>query len=197
MPLIVVGGQASKIGKTSVVTAILRRFSEFPWTAVKTTPHRHRPSRCELVVAADEWRIWKQISASSDSDTGRFLAAGAKTALLLQAENPEMSIATAALQHELAGCSHVIVESSRIVEHIRPDLFLMLLSVDHKDEKPLSDIRIGKADILLLEGDPERLLFHLRSATQEKAIFRLSLPIQENERWMDAIAEKIGAHLRR
>jgi molybdopterin-guanine dinucleotide biosynthesis protein len=191
MPLIVVGGQASKIGKTSVVTAILRRFSEFAWIAVKTTPHQHRPSACELVASGDQWRIWKQISASSDSDTGRFLVAGAKTALLLEAEDTAMQTAAAALQAEFAGGSHVLIESSRIADYIHPDLFLMLLSADCKESKAVPEQRLERADILFIEGDRTKLPWNRETALRKKAVFGFSLPLREDESWFQIVAEKM------
>jgi hypothetical protein len=191
MPLIVVGGQASKIGKTSVVTAILRRFSEFAWIAVKTTPHQHRPSACELVAAAEEWRIWKQISVSSDSDTGRFLTAGAKTALLLEAEDAAMPSAVAALQAQLPECTHAIIESTRIAEYLNPDLFLMLLSADCKESKAVPEQRLERADILFIEGDRTKLPWNRETALRKKAVFGFSLPLREDESWFQIVAEKM------
>lgn len=190
--LIVVGGQASKIGKTSVIVAILSRFRQFQWTAVKTTQHLHRPASCEPVAFADDWRLWKQTSASSDSDTARFLAAGAKTALLLEASNAAIPAAAAALQREIAACSHVIIESSRIMEFIDPDLFLMLLSAVRKECKTALEARIRQAHIILLEGDRMKLPGNLQTAMKQKSTFELSIPIREDELWMNAIAANIG-----
>lgn len=193
MPLLVIGGQASKIGKTSVVVAILSRFRQFQWTAVKTTSHLHQPANCELVALADDWRIWKQISASSENDTARFLAAGAKTALLLEAEDEAMPMAAAALQREIATCTHVLIESSRIVDFIRPDLFLVLLSAFGGECKPSVEYRVAQADILLLQGDQTKLAVEMQAAIKHKPTFDFSIPIRENEFWMNALAAKIGA----
>ncbi len=193
MPLLVIGGQASKVGKTSVVVAILTRFREFQWTAVKTTSHLHQPAHCELVALADDWRIWKQISASSDNDTARFLAAGAKTALLLEAEDEAMPMAAAALQREIATCTHVVIESSRIVDFIQPDLFLMLLSAPGDQCKASVKERVQRADILLLQGARTNLPPDLQAAMKHKPTFDFLIPIREDESWINAVAAKIGA----
>jgi len=192
MPLLVIGGQASKIGKTSVVVAILSRFRRFQWTAVKTTSHLHQPAHCELVALADDWRLWKQISASSDNDTARFLAAGAKTALLLEAQDEAMPTAAAALQREIATCTHVVIESSRIVDFIQPDLFLMVLSASG-DCKPSVKERVNRADILLLQGARKDLPADLQAAIKHKPTFDFSIPIREDESWINAVAAQIGA----
>ncbi len=39
--IIVVGGNARKVGKTSLVCAIIRAFPEAEWRAVKVSPHEH------------------------------------------------------------------------------------------------------------------------------------------------------------
>jgi hypothetical protein len=193
MPLIVIGGQASKIGKTSVAVAIISRFRNFPWIAAKTTPHLHQRPDCDLLESGSDWRLWKQASASGANDTARFLAAGAKTALLLEAEDKAMPMAAAALQRRLDGCSHVIIESNRIVDFVHPDLFLLLLSASQNEFKlKLSlDARIRQADILLLQGERWRLPHDIQAAIDQKVTLEFSVPIRDDEPWLDAIAEQI------
>ncbi len=59
--IVVVGANARKVGKTTLICAIIRAFPEFGWQALKITPHAHR---------------------QPSGDTGRFLAAGACSASL-------------------------------------------------------------------------------------------------------------------
>jgi len=61
--VIAVGGNSRKAGKTSVICALMRALPQARWTAVKITPHAH--------------------PGSQGGDTARFLAAGAKRALVL------------------------------------------------------------------------------------------------------------------
>ena len=193
MPLIVVGGQASKIGKTSAVVAILSRFRNLPWAAVKIAPHLHQPEKCELTGSGSGWRLWKQTAPDNDSDTARFLSAGAKIALLLQANDPSQPMAAAALQRELEGHSHVVIESGHIVDFIRPDLFLMLVSASREDMKPWFERRVVQADMLLVEGEIERLPIELQQLIRDKPTFELRLPVRKHDPWMEAVAERIGA----
>jgi len=39
MKLVVVGGQARKVGKTSVIAGLIRGLNTFVWTAVKISYH--------------------------------------------------------------------------------------------------------------------------------------------------------------
>jgi molybdopterin-guanine dinucleotide biosynthesis protein len=39
MKLVVVGGQGRKVGKTSVITGLIRRLNTLAWTAVKICHH--------------------------------------------------------------------------------------------------------------------------------------------------------------
>jgi hypothetical protein len=102
-------------------------------------------------------------------------------------------MAAAALQRELATCTHVVIESSRIVDFIRPDLFLMLLSASGDQCKPHVKGRADRADILLLQGGRTDLPVDLQAAIKHKLTFDFSIPIRESEPWMNAIAAKIGS----
>jgi len=60
--IVVVGGSARKVGKTTVVCEIVAATKQAQWFAVKISPHAHEPS--------------------AFGDTERYLAAGAARALL-------------------------------------------------------------------------------------------------------------------
>jgi hypothetical protein len=63
MKLVVVGGQARKVGKTSVITGLIRGLSTFAWTAVKISHHeddigwQDTPSADELPGSATNWDV--------------------------------------------------------------------------------------------------------------------------------------------
>ena len=63
MPIIVVGGHARNVGKTSVVAGLISAFPQYSWTAIKISSHQHqefektRPySREELESIAEKMR---------------------------------------------------------------------------------------------------------------------------------------------
>ena len=82
MALIVIGGHSRNVGKTSVVAGLIAALPEYNWTAFKITQYGHgvcsmdgKPCHC----ATDDhsWAISEETDRSGDSDSSRFLAAGA------------------------------------------------------------------------------------------------------------------------
>lgn len=67
--IVVVGGQARKVGKTQAVCDIISATPHAGWVAVKISPHRHGP-------------------AGPTPDTERFLRAGAREAHLTDGAIP-------------------------------------------------------------------------------------------------------------
>lgn len=128
--LLVVGGQSRKVGKTSVVAAIVRATREFGWIAVKLAGHRHdqQPDR---------------------GDTSRYLEAGAERTLLLEA-------ATADLAPLVAAGANIICESTRLARGIRPDCSLMLVDPSREEWKESAREFAARADALVItaEGSP-------------------------------------------
>ncbi len=77
MAIIVVGGGGRGAGKTALVCGLMRALPEIPWTAVKITTHEH---------GHDETTpIWEETAPGGGTDTARYLAAGARRALLVTA----------------------------------------------------------------------------------------------------------------
>ena len=75
MAIIVVGGSSRGVGKTALVCGLIASLPEFRWTAVKITGHKHgKPEP-----------VWEETTAGQGSDTARYLAAGARWALLVSA----------------------------------------------------------------------------------------------------------------
>jgi hypothetical protein len=96
--IVVIGGQARNVGKTTAVCDIIQATPELDWVAIKVTPHSHGEA------------------PSADVDTERFLAAGAREAHLLH--DPA----------DLPSTGNLIIESNSVVEHLRPDLFVFVLN---------------------------------------------------------------------
>ena len=108
--IVVVGGQARKVGKTRAVCDIISATPEAAWVAVKITPHGHpEPSR--------------------DPDTDRYLRAGAAESRLLTGHPP------LALPHG----RNLIVESTSILDQLTPDLFFLIVDPANPDWKPSAE----------------------------------------------------------
>lgn len=138
MALVVVGGQARKVGKTSVVEGIIRATPELEWTAIKVTHH-----------AGDEQREPVMFEAASESgDTSRFLAAGAKCSLLARVQPGYLAGARPELER-LTRAGNVIVESVGVMEFLDPDLFLLVVDPANADFKESARRYASRASAVL------------------------------------------------
>lgn len=119
--LVVVGGHSRKVGKTAVVAGVIRALPEACWTAVKISPHDHlegsppAPYRLECQKEPDE------------TDTGRFLAAGAARSYLLSAREGDLRALVAPLRLILNASANAIVETTSALEFLWPDLYLAVI----------------------------------------------------------------------
>lgn len=139
--ILAIGSHSRKIGKTSIVCAILRGTPEIRWTAVKISSNRRG--------LAPGFQGHEETEPGESCDTGRYLAAGAAEAYWLRAADPEMDRA-AAFVRTLAGDGRdLIVESNRIVERIRPDLYALALDYGVDDFKDSARRLFERADAYL------------------------------------------------
>src|SRR5262250_1975439 len=95
--LVVVGGHSRNIGKTSVVAGLIRRLRDRKWTAVKITQYGHgvcseegKPCGCQGDADPDHPFALSEEYEPSDTDPGRFLAAGAERSFWLRAPSGEL-----------------------------------------------------------------------------------------------------------
>jgi len=132
MKLVVVGGQARKVGKTSVIAGLIRGLKVFAWTAVKISYHAADVD-AQDAQAADELPAHLDFLLSEESnpqgrgDTSLYLAAGARRALWLRARGDGLSRALPSLLRALGGDEHVIVESTSLPGLLKPAVFLMVI----------------------------------------------------------------------
>lgn len=115
--LIAVGSRSRNTGKTSVVCNLLGALPG-RWEAVKISSHVHE--------AAEPWVLEEELDRAGPHDTSRYLRAGASRAWLLRAERASLTEALPALRHVLAQAGNALIESNRIVDVIRADVFLFV-----------------------------------------------------------------------
>ena len=85
--LIVVGGHSRNIGKTSVVAGLIRKLRDRKWTAVKITQYGHgmcssKGEACGCEAEPEHPFALSEEYEPKQTDSGRFLAAGARAVLL-------------------------------------------------------------------------------------------------------------------
>jgi len=137
--LVVVGGHSRNIGKTSVMTAIIRTVPEALWTAVKITQHGHgvcaTGGRCDCATGDDHPFALSQESQPSQHDSGRYLAAGAARAFWLRTAQGKLGYAVDALRKLIAESPNTILESNSVLAFFHPDLYIPVIDFGVADIK--------------------------------------------------------------
>jgi len=156
--LVVVGGHSRNIGKTAVVSGLIRKLRTRRWTAVKVTQYGHgicssqgKACGCE----AQEGEAEHPFALSEEyepngTDSGRFLAAGAHRSFWLRTPMGQLACAGGTIEKILAQNANVIMESNSVLELVRPDVFLMLLDFGCEDFKPSSARYLDRADAFVV-----------------------------------------------
>lgn len=148
-----VGGHSRSVGKTSVVCGIIGGLREWGWTAIKITQYghgvcSHEGEACECADPRHPVAISEERGASPETDSGRFLAAGAARAWWLRTASGQLGEALPRLRRLLG--AHTIVESNSLLQFLKPDLYLMVVDGSVADFKPTSLRFLDRADALVV-----------------------------------------------
>jgi len=141
--MIVVGGHSRKIGKSSVVAALISALSDARCTARKITSHRHS------VAAGSPFFLAEETEATA-TDSGRYLAAGAERSFLLRASAKHLELALSSIKPILETATNVIIESNRVVDLLQPDLYLLVVDPTIEAWKASARRNLAAADAILL-----------------------------------------------
>lgn len=155
MALIVIGGHSRSVGKTSVMAGLISSLREFEWTAVKITQYGHgvcsaNGEACECATGDHSWAISEERDQSGDSDTSRFLVAGAVQVFWVRTEQGRLAEAMPALRERLRVARNVIIESNSVLRFLRPDLYLTVLDPGTGDFKNSAREFMDRADGVIL-----------------------------------------------
>jgi hypothetical protein len=144
MTTIVIGGHSRKVGKTSVTAGLIRAFSQYRWTALKISSHWHDvPPNEDICVILEEHVSGEQ------SDTARFLAAGAARSFWIRVRDDQAGTAMPKLLPILQSSPFVIIESNCILRHIQTDLYIMVLRYDVDDFKESARETLSRANAVV------------------------------------------------
>lgn len=154
MKLVVVGGQARKVGKTSVIAGLIQGLKMLAWTGVKVSYHRREadshdaPLTYELPAHLD-FLLSEERDAQGHGDTSLYLAAGARRALWLRARGDSLSQALPSLLKALEGEQYVVVESNSLLAFLKPAVFLMVIDESRPDVKASARQFLARADAVV------------------------------------------------
>jgi len=183
MALVVVGGHSRSVGKTSVVAGLISALPELEWTAVKITQYGHgicsaNGEACDCSTADHSWAISEELDRTGESDTSRFLVAGAAQALWVRTEQGRLAEAMPALRQRMEGARNVIVESNSVLKFLRPDLYLTVLDPGNADFKNSSREFLDRANAVILHETVASVAWQAVSLkpVAERPIFRITPP---------------------
>jgi hypothetical protein len=183
MALIVIGGHSRSVGKTSVMAGLISAMPEFDWTAVKITQYGHGicsadGAACDCATADHSWAISEERDRTGESDTSRFLVAGALHALWVRTEQGRLAEAMPALRRRLQGARNVIIESNSVLKFLRPDLYLTVLDPSTADFKNSAREFLDRADAVILHEASAGAAWQAVSLkpVADRPIFRITPP---------------------
>src|SRR5689334_16287703 len=183
MAIIVIGGHSRSVGKTSVVAGLIAALPEFHWTALKITQYGHgicsaNGEACDCATGDHSWAITEERDRSGESDTSRFLRAGAAQVFWVRTEQGRLAEAMPTLRIWLEGARNIILESNSVLKFLRPDLYLTVLNPDTADFKNSAREFLDRADAVVLhesQGRPAWQSVSLKPLAT-RPIFRITPP---------------------
>jgi hypothetical protein len=183
MAIVVIGGHSRSVGKTSVVAGLIAALPEYKWTALKITQYGHgicsqNGESCHCATDDHSWAISEEKDRSGESDTSRFLVAGAEHAWWVRTEQGRLAEAMPAIRRRLSESGNVILESNSILKFLRPDLYLTVLDPATADFKKSAQEFLDLADGVILHStadEPAWSGVSLKPAAG-KPVFRIQPP---------------------
>ena len=157
MPVLVIGGHSRSVGKTSVVAGLIAALRDLHWTALKITQYGHgvcsaSGEPCDCVTADHSLAVTEEKDRSGESDTSRFLVAGADHSWWVRTQQGHLAEAMPRIRKILAASQNVIIESNSIMRFVKPDLYLTVLDPATADFKTSAQEFLDRADAVLLHS---------------------------------------------
>lgn len=155
MAIVVIGGHSRSVGKTSVVAGLIAALPEYHWTALKITQFGHgicsadgKP--CDCATMDDHFKaLSDERDTSGESDTSRFLVAGAERSIWVRTQQGRLGEAMPDIKRRIGDAENVIMESNSIMGFINPDLYLSVLDAAQPDFKVSANEFLDCADAVI------------------------------------------------
>jgi hypothetical protein len=166
--VIVVGGHTRSIGKTQLVCDLIASFPEANWIAGKITQYGHgfcvkKGKHCDCAPDEHVCAISWENGSTPRSDSGRFLAAGAKKSFWLRTKQGYLAEGIPLLRTALQECEremepgqpNLILESNTFLDFVTPSLYLMVLDPAKADFKSSARQLLDRASAFVWRHAPE------------------------------------------
>jgi hypothetical protein len=199
MAIVVIGGHSRSVGKTSVVAGLISALPEYQWTALKITQYGHGVcsadgQACDCATDDHSWAMTEERNANGDSDTSRFLTAGAARVWWVRTQQGRLAEAMPTLRAKLAGVKNVIFESNSILKFLRPDLYLTVLDPTNADFKNSAREFLDRASAVILHDAENGSSWSDVSLkpVAEKPIFRITPPPYVTPQIVDFVRSQLA-----
>jgi hypothetical protein len=199
MSLVVIGGHSRSVGKTSVVAGLISALPEFAWTAVKITQYGHgicsaNGEACDCATGDHSWAITEEHDRTGESDTSRFLVAGASRVFWVRTEQGRLAEAMPTLRNRLAPARNTIMESNSVLKFLRPDLYLTILDPSTADFKTSAREFLDRADAVILHQSADNPSWQSVSLkpVADCPVFQIRPPAYVTPQIVEFVRAKIG-----
>ena len=159
--IVIVGGHTRSIGKTQLACDIISALPEANWIAGKITQYGHgvcaqNGQDCGCAPDEHSYAISWDKSATTGTDSSRFLAAGAQRSFWLRTKQGFLAEGLPLLREALAGLQPanasepptLILESNSLLQFVQPSLYFAVIDPSRDDFKDSARIVLDRADAL-------------------------------------------------
>jgi hypothetical protein len=200
MAIVIIGGHSRNVGKTSVVAGLISSLSEMRWTALKVTQYGHGVCSadgelCDCATDDHSWAVTEERNRSGESDSSRFLVAGAAKVYWVRTRQGMLAEAMPRVRQVVASAENVIFESNSLMKFVRPDLYLTILDFANADFKDSAREFLDRADAVLVQNGsnhPEWTGVSLKPVAR-KPVFPITPPAYLTDEIIEFVRTRIGA----
>lgn len=161
--LLIVGATGRNRGKTELACRIVARHAgRAPIAALKVTTVAHDEGGCTrggegcgaCAALGESWCVMRELDATSDKDTSRLLASGARASYWLRVREGDLAAgARGVLAHVPAGWVSVC-ESNSLARVVEPGLFLQVHAAGERAVKPSAQAVASLVDrVVVSDGE--------------------------------------------
>jgi hypothetical protein len=202
MATVIIGGHSRNLGKTSVVAGLIAAIPDLDWTAVKITQFGHgvcsaNGESCDCATDEHTQAISEEKSFAGDSDTSRFLVAGAKRSLWVRTKQGWLAEAMPDIRARLAGAGNVIIESNSVMKFLRPDLYISVLDFNTADFKDSAREFLDRADAVIVHSGGAQPAWDVSlKLLRDKKTFSITPPQYVTPELVKFVRERVVRSLR-
>jgi hypothetical protein len=142
--LLLIAGNGTKSGKTTMACRIIEQLKSLKITAIKITPHFHETTLgLSTIIEEPGYSIYEETDNSSIKDTSRMLNAGAWKVFFAKVHDDSIKSVFDKIMDLVPEGAPVICESPALRNFIEPGLFIIMTSetiVKHKNVSHLQEL---------------------------------------------------------